>query len=101
MATTLTATLSLDMTTAQTQWTTTKQAISQLPALAQAVQATLGQISVTGAPGAPGTMTYTVSDAQTTVAVGNLLAAAQSVVDDIKQFQADLDALVPTVTNVA
>jgi hypothetical protein len=97
---TLTATLNLDLTAAQTQWTTTKQAAAALPALIQAVQATFAGITVAGTPGAAGTFTFTVSDAQTVAALSNLLTAELALHDAIVQTQAQLAALAPTVTQV-
>jgi hypothetical protein len=97
---TLTATLNLDLSAAQTQWTATKNAAAALPAKIQAVQATLASITVAGTPGAAGTFTFTVSDAQTIAALADLLTAEQALHDAIVQTQAQLNALVPTVTNV-
>jgi hypothetical protein len=100
VATTLTATLSLDLTAAQTQWTAAKNAAKALPDKVQAVQATLSSITVSGTPGAAGTFTFTVSDAQTVAALADLLTAEQTLHDAIVQTQAQLAALVPTVTGV-
>ena len=97
---TLTATLNLDTAAVQTQWTATKNLAKALPDKIQAVQATLAGITVSGTPGAAGTFTFTVSDAQTVAALADLLSAELALHDAIVQTQAQLNALVPTVTQV-
>ena len=97
---TLTATLNLDLSAAQTQWTATKNLAKAIPDKIQAVQVTLSSITVSGTPGAAGTFTFAVSDAQTVAALSDLLTAELALHDAIVQTQAQLNALVPTVTAV-
>jgi hypothetical protein len=101
MATTLTATLSLDTTAANAQWTTTKNLAKTIPDKINAAQATFSQIAVTGAPGPSGTVTFTVNHAQTDSALADLRSTVQQVLDDIDATQSAVNALAPTVTNVA
>lgn len=101
MATTLTAQMSLDQSAAQTQWTTTKNTAKTIPDKINAAQATFGLIAVTGAPGPAGTVTFTVTHAQTDAALADLRTVVQQVLDDIDATQAAINALVPTVTSVA
>jgi hypothetical protein len=97
----LTAQLTLDTAPAQAQFTAVKNAASALPALIQAVQATIGSITCTGTPAASGTFTFVVDNAQTDAATSNLLTQATTLRDGVLQLQAALDAMVPQVTNVA
>ena len=98
---TLTATLNLDITAIQTKWTTAKQTAAGLSAKIQAVQAKFPEITVAGAPGSPGVLTFTVDDSTTQAALADLLAAVTALRDGILTIQGDLDALTPTVTAVS
>ena len=96
----LTAQLTLDLSAAQTQWTAAKNAAKALPDKVQAVQATLAGITVSGTPGAGGTFTFVISDAQTVSTLSDLVIAAQALLDAVNQTQVALAATVPTVTQV-
>jgi hypothetical protein len=98
----LTAQLTLDMSGAQTQFTAVKNAVSALPPLVQAVQATIPSITLTGTAGAPasGTVTFVVDNAQTDAAVANLLTQATTLRDAVVALQGQLDAMAPVVTSV-
>jgi hypothetical protein len=96
----LTATLTLDLSTCQTRWQAAKQATAALPAKIQAVQATLGGITVQGAPGPAGTMTFTATVTDTATAAADLHAAVQALLAAVEQFQADLASLPVVVSQV-
>lgn len=97
----LTAQLTLDTAPAQAQFTAVKNAAAGLSPLIQAVQATIPSITCTGTPDANGTFTFVVDNAQTDAAVSNLLTQATTLRDAVIQLQAELDGMVPVVTNVS
>jgi hypothetical protein len=101
MATTLTAQLSLDQSAAAAQWTATKNVAKTIPDKINAVQSTFALIAVTGSPGAAGTVNFTVSHSDSDAALADLRTTVQTVLDDIDATQADLNALVPIVTQVS
>jgi hypothetical protein len=98
---TLTATLTLDLSGAQSGWQAVKADVAALPAKVQAVQATIGGITVTGQAGPSGTVSFDPDTAQTDTALADLHVAAQALVDHIKALQGTLASLPVTVTNVA
>ena len=97
----LTAQLTLDTAPVQAQFTAVKNAAAALPALVQAVQATVGTITVAGTPAASGTFTFVVDNSQTDAATANLLTQATTLRDAVIQLQTQLDAMVPQVTSIA
>jgi len=97
----LTAQMTLDLSAVQAQFQSIKTLAAQLPAKIQAVQGTVTGITVTGAPGAPGTMTFTVDNSNTDATVADLLTAVTALRDAVIVLQNDLDAMVPTVTSVS
>ena len=95
----LTAQLTLDLSTVQTQWAATKNVAKDVPIKIQAVQATISGISVAGAP-AGSTVAFTVTHASTDAALADLRTTVQTLLDDIDQTQSLLNAAAPIVTNV-
>jgi hypothetical protein len=95
----LTAQLTLDLSAVQTQWVAAKNVAKVVPDKIQAVQATIGGITVAGAP-AGSTVAFTVSHASTDAALADLRTTVQSLLDGIDQTQLLLNAAAPVVTNV-
>ncbi|HEY3260371.1 MAG TPA: hypothetical protein VGJ95_08885, partial [Pseudonocardiaceae bacterium] len=88
----------VNLTGAQTNWQAVKAGVAALPSKVQAVQATIGLITIAGQPGPGGTVTFVADVTQTQAALADLKATAAGLVDAIGALQAILADLPVTVT---
>lgn len=73
----------VNLTAAQAGWQAIKGGVAALPAKVQAVQATIGQITVTGQPGPGGTVTFVADTAQTLASLADQIGALQTTLADL------------------
>ena len=88
----------VNLTAAQAGWQAIKGGVAAMPAKVQAVQATIGQITVTGQPGPGGTVTFVADTAQTLASLADLKVAAAALADQIGALQTTLADLPVTIT---